>query len=200
MTDDDLIFRSYPSPDMSPYEFEQFVAELIRKTESEVKSFDVKVHERIEGLDGSYDFDATVRYRFLGMDFLVLVEAKYHHHPIKRDVVQVLESKMKSVGAQKGLIVSSARYQSGALEFAKSHGIALVQVTEGRFTFEQRSAGPRGIPLSRAQALEFGMPVFVGHCYTKGSESDTTRVTLVTHDTVSAAHLLLGTEILSQCG
>jgi hypothetical protein len=28
------------------------------------------------------------------MEFLVLVEAKHHRHPIKREVVQVLESKI----------------------------------------------------------------------------------------------------------
>ncbi len=88
MTDDDVIFHSYPSPDMSAGEFEQFVVDVLRQAESEVDSLDITLHEVVVGPDGTYDFDATVRYRLLGMDFLVLVEAKHHRHPIKREVVQ----------------------------------------------------------------------------------------------------------------
>jgi len=36
------------------------------------------------------DFDATVRYQLAGMSFLVVVEAKLHKNPIKRELVQIL--------------------------------------------------------------------------------------------------------------
>jgi len=39
-----------------------------------VDSLDITLHEVVVGPDRTYDFDATVRYRLLGMDFLVLVE------------------------------------------------------------------------------------------------------------------------------
>lgn len=82
---------------------------------------------------GTFDFDATARYQFAGMSFLVLVEAKLHKNPIKRELVLVLYQKILSVGAHKGVMVSTAPYQAGAVAFAKTHGIALVTVTEGRF-------------------------------------------------------------------
>lgn len=41
MTDDDVIFHSYPSADMSADEFEQFVVHVLQQTESEVESLDV---------------------------------------------------------------------------------------------------------------------------------------------------------------
>lgn len=194
MTDDDVIFHSYPSPDMSAGEFEQFVVDVLRQTESEVDSLDITLHDVVVGPDGTYDFDATVRYRLLGMDFLVLVEAKHHRHPIKREVVQVLESKIRSVGAHKGVIVSTAQFQRGALEFARTHGVALVQVTEGRFTFVQRSASSDPAPPSREVALEMGVPAFVGHCYANGSEPNSTSVTVVSDYPEYAARLLLGTD------
>jgi Restriction endonuclease len=56
----------------------------------------------VEGRDGTYDFDATVRYELAGVAFLILVEAKLHKNPIKRETVQVLHQKLQSVGAQKG--------------------------------------------------------------------------------------------------
>ena len=85
------------------------------------------------GVDGSYDVDGTVRFRWGDLDFLVVIEAKYHRNPIKRDVVQVLHSKVQSVGAHKVVLVATAPFQRGALNFAKAYGIALVTVTEGRF-------------------------------------------------------------------
>jgi hypothetical protein len=76
-------------------------------------------------------------------------------------------------------MVSTARFQSGALEFAKVHGIALVSVTEGRFTFETRAMGSAPV-LSREQALaEFGTPTFVGFCYGPGATPESTSVTLI---------------------
>ncbi len=60
------------------------------------------------------------------MDFLVLV--KLHRNPIMREVVQVLRDKVQSVSAHKGVLVSSAPFQRGAIEYADAHGIALVHV------------------------------------------------------------------------
>ena len=138
--------------------------DLLGAAGSAVDDLAVTVHEKILGADGAYDFDATVRYRFAGMAFLVVVEAKLHRNPIKRELVQVLHQKILSVGAHKGVMVATSAYQTGAVEFAKAHGIALVTVTESRFVFATRNtltgarptfvaqyeggAGPRGLVLS----------------------------------------------------
>ena len=42
------------------------------------------------------------------------------------------------MGAHKGVLVATSAFQSGAIEFARTHGIALVTVTEGRFDFATR--------------------------------------------------------------
>lgn len=76
------------------------------------------------------------------MAFLVLVEAKRHANPIKRELVQVLHDKRQSVGAQKAAMIATAPYQRGALDYAKTHGITLATVTEGRFIYATRSAYP----------------------------------------------------------
>jgi hypothetical protein len=152
----------FPPADISPAEFERWVAELYAATASEVEDLRVTPHEVVIGTDGAYDLDATVRYRLAGMEFLVLVEAKRHRHPIKRELVASLHSKMQSTGAQKGVILATAAFQSGAIEYAKVHGIALIEVTEGRFTYMARSADPPP-PMSREEAAErYGLPTFVG--------------------------------------
>jgi hypothetical protein len=127
----------------------------------------------------TFDLDATIRFRWAGMDFLVVGEAKRHTHPIKRELVQVLHSKVQSAGAHKGVLFSTAPFQRGALEFAKVHGIALIHVTEGRFTFETKAHGSISSP-SREEAMnQFGLPVFVGHFYGPGGSPGSTAVTLI---------------------
>jgi hypothetical protein len=167
----------YPPADITPSEFEEFVAEqLLASAGTEVSDLRVTLHDKVRADDGTYDFDATVRYQFAGMSFFVVVEAKKHKDPIKRELVQVLYQKILSTGAHKGLMVSTAPYQSGALTFAKKHGIALVTVTEGRFLYETRDALPTP-QLSREEAAaRFGFPTFVGSYYGPGDTPGSTRV------------------------
>jgi hypothetical protein len=178
--DDEVVARPtalFPPADISAAEFEVYVAELLGSANALVDDLKVALHEVIVGGDGDYDFDATIRFKLAGMAFLVLVECKKHKNPIKRELVQVLHQKMQSVGAQKGAMFSTAPYQSGALKFALKHGIALVRVTEGRFTFETRSVDSPPT-MTREEALErFGLPAFVGQVFSQGSQSDWLSVT-----------------------
>jgi hypothetical protein len=98
---------------------------------------------------------------------------KRHRNPIKRELVQVLHSKMRSVGAHKGVMFSTAHFQSGALEYAKVHGIGLVFVTEGRLTIERRSADDSP-PLTAAQAQDRGIDPIAGTYYGKGESEQST--------------------------
>lgn len=85
--------------------------------------------------DGGYQIDVTARFRQLGLDFLVLVECKYHSRPVEREDVQVLADKKRSVGAQKALLVATNGFQQGAIDYAKVHRIALVRIIEGAFIY-----------------------------------------------------------------
>jgi hypothetical protein len=169
----------YPAAEITPAEFEQFVVKLLESVSPLVDAFEVNLHNKIQGVDGLYDFDATVSFELGGMRFLVLIEAKRHHNPIRRELVQVLHDKLRSVGAQKAAMIATAPYQRGALEYAKTHGIALATVTEGRFTFETRSMD-EARALSRKQAADrYGLPTFVGHAYARGEKPTSTSVTLL---------------------
>jgi hypothetical protein len=73
---DDLVAAEttlYPSAALTPVEFESFVVELLESARSEVEALRVTLHDKIEGIDGRYDFDATVRFRLAGMEFLVII-------------------------------------------------------------------------------------------------------------------------------
>lgn len=173
----------YAPAEPSPAEFEQFVTSLFDALAGNglIEHLRIQTHEVVRGVDGVYDFDATVRYRLTGMDFLVLVEAKRHKNPIKRELVQVLHDKLRSVGAQKAVLVSTAPFQKGALDYALAHGIALVTVTEGRFTFQTRSADAAP-SLSRELAAELGLPPLVGYAYSPGDVPGSVRSTIISRE------------------
>lgn len=184
----------YPAAQITPAEFEEFTTSLFvaLKETGRISDLRVQNHEVIEGVDGAYDFDATVRFRVAGMEFLILLEAKCHKNPIKRELVQVLYQKLQSVGANKAVLVSTAPFQRGAVEFAITHGVALVTVTEGRFTYEVRHTG-RPVALTREEAADVhGIPLAVGHGYSAGDSKGSVRVTVISpeYPHYLAEHLL----------
>ncbi len=120
-------------------QFEAEVEGILRRTGLALSDFKVQRLEKIHAADGVYEIDVTARFKALG-DVLVLIECKHHKNPIKREVVQVLYDKLRAVGAQKGMIFSTVRFQKGAIEFAQSHGIALVLVANGATMYVTRSA------------------------------------------------------------
>jgi Restriction endonuclease len=182
MEDEDSIVdrwaMRYPPAEMSFDEFERFVTELLGVTGRDLEDFRVTPHEIIRGVDGEYDFDITVRFRVLGLEFLVIGEAKRHANSIKRELVQVLHDKATSVGAHKAVLISTAPFQRGAIKYAKVHGIALVYVTEGRFTWEARSR-VQPEPLTREEAAARGTPTFVGVHFGRGESPNATSVALI---------------------
>ncbi|MCB2178131.1 MAG: restriction endonuclease [Actinomycetales bacterium] len=175
-----LVTAHYPPADLTPGEFEEYLTSLFDALDmgGAVGSLRVQTHEVVSGADGTYDFDATVRYELGGMDFLIVVEAKRHKNPIKRELVQVLHQKFQSVGGQKAVLVSTVPFQHGALDFALVHGVALVTVTEGRFTFQTRSSDAAPPP-SEVQAHELGLATLVGYAYGRGEQPGSITSTIV---------------------
>jgi len=118
---------------MTPEKFEKYVRGIVRREKLSLKDFLVTHLEAVKGRDGEYKMDLVATFVALGNAlFRVLIECKRYSNPIERDVVMVLEQKVQSTGSQKGMIFSTSPFQSGAIEFAKDHGIALVQVHWGK--------------------------------------------------------------------
>lgn len=118
------------SAEISPAQFEDLVVEILKQAGQGTPGFTVTLHDRVTAADGTYDLDATVRYELAGMSFVVVVEAKRHKHTIKRQAVVNLHQQVQSIGAHKGLMIATARYQKGAIKYANAHGIALATIAE----------------------------------------------------------------------
>lgn len=125
---------------ISPEGFELQVKAWLKSTSSTLQSFSAEHRKKLSGVDGEYEIDVVARFKALeGAEFLMLVECKKHSHPIKREVVQSLRQKQLSLGAHKSMLVSTAPFQKGAHEFARAHGIALVEIINGRAVYIQAS-------------------------------------------------------------
>ena len=143
---------------ISPEQYEQRVRSWLESAAVTLQEFSSTHREVLPGSDGEYEIDVVVRFQALQTPFLVLVECKRHGRPIERDVVQVLNDRVRSIGANKGILFSTSKFQSGALEYAVKHGIALIQLIDGNALIMGRSGDPLlGEPLFPNRPDFFGM-------------------------------------------
>ncbi|NYZ63429.1 restriction endonuclease [Luteimonas deserti] len=126
---------------LTPEEFELAVKGILDAAAGTLLNYESRHLDALAASDGEYVFDVTARFEALGAGFLVLVECKHHRRKVERQDVQVLHSKLQSVGAQKGMLFSTAGFQSGAIEYADAHGIALIQIKDGGSSWLTRSTG-----------------------------------------------------------
>ena len=126
---------------MSPTEFEQYTLFFLDKLFKErgIERYAIRHDVIKKGVDGNYQIDASVEFYVMGVKMLVLVECKHYKNPVEREQIQVLHDKIDSIGAHKGIFVTTSSYQSGAIQYAKKHGIALLAVVEGKLNYYVRS-------------------------------------------------------------
>ena len=120
---------------ISPTEYEKCcMAFLETFAEKErLSNFEINHNIIVPGDDGTYQIDILASFTALGAKFTVLCECKRYTMPVSREKVVVLADKVKSLGAQKGILLSTSGYQSGAVQYAKKHGIALYQLYDKYF-------------------------------------------------------------------
>ncbi len=92
----------------------------------------------MEGDGGEYEIDATARFEFMDVDFLVLVECKNHRRPVGRDDVIAFAGKVDALAAHKGMMFSTSGFQRGALDYAEFKGIALIHQIGPRVVVRMR--------------------------------------------------------------
>lgn len=124
-------------------DFERLVRNWILKQGGELTSLEVAHDVKVEAYDSTYQIDVLAKFQaFAGAEFTVLIECKKYRNAVERELVQVLHDKVRSVGAHKGILFTTSGFQSGAIKYAKAHGIALVSIIDGAATYQTRSAFP----------------------------------------------------------
>ena len=116
--------------EMSPTEFEQYSLLILEQQMAGIEDYHFEHNKIIEVSDGNYQIDGYIEFKLMNITYKTLVECKHYKSSIQREKVQVLYDKIRACGAQKGVLISSSNFQSGAIKYATQHGIALIQLTE----------------------------------------------------------------------
>lgn len=116
--------------EMDPIEFERYSLELLESQTRELDKVKFEHNKIVEVDDGSYQLDGYIEFEIMGVIYKTIVECKHWKYSIERDVIQKVYSNLCSIGAQKGIVISTSNFQSGAIKFADKHGIALIQLTK----------------------------------------------------------------------
>lgn len=129
MTDFINPYREYVA-DISPTEFEKYCFNILKcyAEKENLKEFSIIHNKKIESRDGIYQIDIYAEFTALNVKFRVITECKRYTNSIGREKIVVLADKVKSIGAQKGILISTSGFQSGAIKYAKEHGITLLQI------------------------------------------------------------------------
>ena len=115
---------------ITPKEFELLCVKLLEEAMKN-DNCEITHNVTIEKPDGDYQIDIVMeRQDQFGLKYKTLVECKREKSPIERTVAQILFDKLRACGAHKGVIMSASGFQSRTIKYAKTHGIALIQIVE----------------------------------------------------------------------
>lgn len=129
---------------ISPTEYEKLCLEILKSyaDAEHLSDFSIQHNVCITADDGTYQIDVYARFIAMGVEFKVIAECKRYSSPVSREKVAVLADKIRSLGAHKGIMISTCGFQSGAYEYAKKHGIALLQVIDKNVMHIMNAAKP----------------------------------------------------------
>jgi len=128
--------------EITPTEFEIRVLSWLRNFHATLTDFSVLHSNVVEGDSGDYEIDVHLEFSvFGGAKITVMVECKRHRNPVKRDVIMLLDAKLRDTGAHKGMVFSTSGFQSGAIRYATKRGIAVIDVADGDSNYHVRADG-----------------------------------------------------------
>lgn len=117
---------------ISPLDFEIFCMETLKAyaKKENLQNFKISHNQKVAVDDGTYQIDVLAEYIVLGTKNTIIIECKKQSRSVERETVAALDRKIQSIGAQKGILISTAGFQTGATLYAKKHGIALWQICD----------------------------------------------------------------------
>ena len=125
--------------DMSPTDFEKYSLQILLQQVKYLSDYRIQHNEIIEVDDGNYQIYGYIEFKLMGVEYKTIIECKHYKSSISREKVQILYDKIRACGVNKGILISTSNFQSGAIEYASKHGIALIQLTDAGEKYETRA-------------------------------------------------------------
>ncbi|WP_104803271.1 restriction endonuclease [Blautia marasmi] len=128
--------------DITPSQFELICRDTLAAyaEKEQLQGFLITHDKKIEADDGTYQIDLYSEFSAMGAKFKVIVECKRYKRPVEREKVAALYAKVTSIGANKGILISTSGFQSGATMYAEKHGITLIQIVHAGIQYITNSA------------------------------------------------------------
>jgi hypothetical protein len=129
-----------------PHEVEIFVVRELRKAGLEPTA--VKVRERTEpkGGDGDYVVELGCTLRMGDADRHILIQCRNERMPASSAVVEALHARLGEAKSQHAAMFSTAGFQPDAVRSARTFGIPLFTVADGKTAFARSPWGMAGDP------------------------------------------------------
>jgi len=86
------------------------------------------VEAKVLGVRAEHKIDVWIRFKKFGLETKWVVECKHWNSGVTKEKVLVLRSVVEDVGADRGILVSAAGYQSGAVRASEKTNITLTDL------------------------------------------------------------------------
>lgn len=107
------------------FQYQEDVAEFFRTL-----GVRAQPNVRVQGARGTHDVDVLVEFESAGIAVTWVVECKRWSRPVGKDRVLVLSGVVDDIGADRGLIVSEAGYQAGAIRATEQTNLTLTSLAD----------------------------------------------------------------------
>ena len=81
--------------------------------------------KKVPGARGKHDIDVLVRFKKFGLETTWVIECKYWKSRVPKEKVEALKFIVDDVGADRGILISTVGFQSGAFQVANNSNITL---------------------------------------------------------------------------
>ena len=130
---------------------------MIEASAAEGRSIRWDHRELVKGNGGDYQIDVYGELDILGGAAIkLLVECKRTRRPVEREEMLAFAMKLQDTSSHKGMMFSTAGYQSGAIQFAASRGIAAITFVDGQPKYETKLRSQSQPPYVSTANLEYG--------------------------------------------
>lgn len=123
--------------EMTPTEFEKFCLDFLSRQLDGAKDISIEHNKKVDAHDGTYQIDGLIEFTVGCIKCKTILECKQYKNSVPREKVEILYNRICAIGANKGILISTSGFQSGAIKYAAEHGIALIQIMHKSIKFIQ---------------------------------------------------------------